>query len=48
MEKDKEPQMDINNENYYSKEADMEYMSSSQLKGFMKCEARQQAILTGE
>lgn len=48
MEKDKEPQMDINNENYYSKEADMEYMSASQFKGFMKCEARQKAILTGE
>ena len=48
MEKDKEPQMDINNENYYSKEADMEYMSASQFNGFMKCEARQKAILTGE
>lgn len=40
--------MKITRENYYTKEADMEYMSVSQFKGFMKCEARQKAILTGE
>lgn len=40
--------MKITRENYYTKEADMEYMSASQFKGFMKCEARQKAILTGE
>lgn len=40
--------MNITIENYYSSEADMEYMSVSQLKGFMMCEARQMAILSGE
>lgn len=40
--------MKITSENYYTKEADMEYMSVSQFKGFLQCEARQKAILTGE
>lgn len=31
--------MDLNNENYFSKEADMNYMSVSQFKSFAKCEA---------
>lgn len=40
--------MKITVDNYYSNEADMEYMSVSQFKGFLKCEARQKAILSGE
>lgn len=40
--------MEITVDNYYSKDADMEYMSVSQFKGFVKCEARQKAILSGE
>lgn len=33
--------------NYFSRRANMEYMSVSQFKGFQKCEARQLAILKG-
>src|SRR5690606_35377070 len=35
-------------ENYYSQEANMKYMSVSQFKDFMKCEAYAMAKLTGE
>lgn len=35
-------------ENYYSQEMNKEYMSVSQLKGFMTCEAREKAKLSGE
>ena len=31
--------MILNNENYYSPEANQEYMSVSQYKAFMNCEA---------
>lgn len=34
--------------NYYSKEADLHYMSVSQYKSFMNCEARTMAKLNGE
>ena len=34
--------------NYYSKEADLHYMSVSQYKSFMSCEARTMAKLNGE
>lgn len=35
-------------ENYYSQEMNKEYMSVSQLKGFMTCEAREMAKISGE
>ena len=35
-------------ENYFSPEADYEYMSNSQYKGFRECETRQLAIVTGQ
>lgn len=35
-------------ENYYSQEMNKEYMSVSQLKGFMTCEAREMAKIAGE
>lgn len=35
-------------ENYYSQEMNKEYMSVSQLKGFMTCEAKEMAKLSGE
>lgn len=35
-------------ENYYSQEMNQKYMSVSQLKGFMTCEAREMAKLSGE
>ena len=35
-------------ENYFSPEADREYMSVSQYKSFLKCEAAAYAELTGE
>lgn len=44
----------LNNENYYSKEADQEYLSVSQYKNFMgtigkpACEAQAMAMLNGE
>ncbi len=40
--------MILNNENYYSAEANQEYMSVSQYKQFMKCEAAAMAQLKGE
>lgn len=39
--------MVLNQENYYSKEADMEYMSVSQWKLFNECEAKALAIIEG-
>lgn len=40
--------MNLNQANYYSKEADMAYMSASQFKAFRKCEAAAIAELRGE
>jgi hypothetical protein len=40
--------MQLTKENYYTKEADMAYMSVSQLKSFMTCEAKTMAKLKGE
>jgi len=40
--------MNLTNENYFSPEAQMEYMGSSQYKSFCKCEAAAIAELTGE
>lgn len=40
--------MILTNENYYSSEANREYMSVSQYKQFMKCEAAAMAQLRGE
>lgn len=40
--------MDVTSENYYTPEANMEYMSVSQLKSFRECEARGLAEATGE
>lgn len=40
--------MVLTNENYYSQEADQEYMSVSQYKSFRKCEAAALAKLKGE
>lgn len=40
--------MILNNENYYSSEANREYMSVSQYKQFRKCEAMAMAELNGE
>lgn len=40
--------MTLTNENYYSSEANWEYMSVSQYKQFMKCEAAAMAQLRGE
>lgn len=40
--------MFLTNENYYSPEANREYMSVSQYKDFMKCEAMALATLRGE
>lgn len=37
----------LNNENYYSSEANREYMSVSQYKDFMKCEAMAMAMIEG-
>ncbi|GIO06253.1 hypothetical protein J31TS6_22810 [Brevibacillus reuszeri] len=39
--------LELTNSNYYSLEADQEYMSNSQYKDFMDCEARAMAKLTG-
>lgn len=38
----------LTHENYFSQEAMMEYMSASQFKEFMKCEARAMARIKGE
>lgn len=40
--------MELTAENYYSVEANKEYMSVSQYKGFMKCEAAALATLSGQ
>lgn len=40
--------MILTNENYYSQEANQEFMSVSQYKSFRKCEAAAMAELTGE
>ncbi|WP_376715863.1 PD-(D/E)XK nuclease-like domain-containing protein [Enterococcus dongliensis] len=40
--------MDLNRKNYYSNEADWQYMSVSQFKDFMKCEAATLAKLKEE
>ena len=40
--------MEINQENYYSAEANQEYFSVSQYKNFMRCEARAMAEISGE
>ena len=40
--------MQLNEQNYYSKEADMAYFSASQIKSFKKCEASTMAQLRGE
>ena len=40
--------MELNSSNYFSREADLEYFSASQVKSFKKCEAAAMAALTGE
>ena len=40
--------MILNNENYYSPEANQEYMSVSQYKAFMNCEAAAMASISGK
>ena len=40
--------MKLTKRNYYSKKADMEYMSYSQFKAFDECPAKAMAILKGE
>ena len=40
--------MNLTADNYFSKEADMEYMSNSQFKSFMRCQAAAMAELNGE
>lgn len=42
------PRLKLTAENYYSNEANMEYMSASQFKSFKKCEAAAMAELRGE
>lgn len=42
------PRLKLTAENYFSPEADMEYMSASQFKSFRKCEAAAMAELRGE
>lgn len=46
--KKKEKLMKLTNENYFSPEANMQYMSVSQYKAFMKCEAEALAEVRGE
>lgn len=40
--------MELNNENYFSTESNMQYMSASQFKDFMKCEVEALAKAKGE
>ena len=40
--------MHLNDANYFSHEADMEYFSASQIKSFRRCEASTMAALRGE
>ena len=42
------PRLKLTAENYYSPEANMEYMSASQFKSFYRCEAAAMAELRGE
>lgn len=42
------PMLELTEANYFSKEADMQYMSASQFKSFRKCEAAAMAELRGE
>lgn len=42
------PRLKLTAENYFSREADMQYMSASQFKSFRKCEAAAMAELRGE
>lgn len=42
------PRLKLTEANYFSTEADMEYMSASQFKSFRKCEAAAMAELRGE
>lgn len=39
--------MQLTRDNYYTPEADWEYMSCSQYQGFLQCEAAQMAKLEG-
>lgn len=40
--------IELNNENYYGPEANWDYMSVSQFKGFLECSERQMAELRGD
>jgi len=40
--------MELNSSNYFSLEANKEYMSNSQYSGFLECESKELAKLTGE
>lgn len=40
--------MKLTKDNYYSQEANLKYMSNSQYKGFLECEAKAMARLNGE
>ena len=40
--------MELNSGNYFSREADLEYFSASQVKSFRKCEAQTIAALRGD
>ena len=40
--------MELNKENYYSEQANLEYMSASQFKDFLKCEREALAKIVGE
>lgn len=40
--------MELNNENYFSQQAEMEYMGSTQFKSFLKCEKETMAKINGE
>lgn len=39
--------IEVTNENYYDKETEAQYMTYSQFKGFLECEAQELAILEG-
>ena len=41
------PLFELTTDNYYSREADERYMSCSQYRGWLECEAKQKAILDG-
>ena len=40
--------IELNDENYYTRQADIDYMSYSQFKQFETCEAAALAVLNGE